>query len=453
MNSKTITLAAAIGMFMSTLDTGIINIAIPVLIKDFHTTLSFVSMTVTGYTLALCISILLFGVLADRFGRVKIYLYGLWLFSLSSLLCALSTSIMQLVIFRALQGLGAAMLQATAISLVTTLIAPEHRNKSLGIVIMFAGSGPVIGPAIGGFLISIFGWQAIFLINIPICLLGIALCRKFKEKPNKLLSTINGGSLAVIIFFVASVIVTAIALSNKFIPHIVYQVGCVMIVLSIIVLLVHELKSSTSILPASILLNPNVITAMLGLFVMGFSTVMVFMLPPIYLMHAFGFAPYQVGIVALLAPLSMMVASNQAHKVIKRLGTKYTLSIGLGLIVTPLAVLSVSSMMSHLAYLCLMLVVFGAGCGLLQPSATILLMSEIEQSKHSVFTSLSRMQVNIAIALGAAFVAIMLPEKTMTTINIHYAWEVALVIAAFVLLLSWVIYMSRKIRLIKSALD
>ncbi|MFZ9036099.1 MAG: MFS transporter [Francisellaceae bacterium] len=104
MNSFVITITASIGMFMSTLDTGIINIAIPVLMKDLHATLSLTTMTITAYTLALCISILIFGVLADRFGRVRVYTYGLWLFCLSSLFCAFSSNIFILIAFRLLQG-------------------------------------------------------------------------------------------------------------------------------------------------------------------------------------------------------------------------------------------------------------------------------------------------------------------------------------------------------------
>ncbi|MFZ9036100.1 MAG: MFS transporter [Francisellaceae bacterium] len=326
------------------------------------------------------------------------------------------------------------MLQAIAISLVTTLLSFDQRNKALGTVIMFAGAGPVFGPAVGGLLMSTFGWQAIFLINIPICLIGIYLCRRLQDKPNEHHSEIHGGSLALIILFVTSLILTATALSDNTISHIAYQVGFILVILSAIALLVHEQKSKKSILPLSILLNLNVVSAMMGLFAMGFSTIIIFMLPPLYLMQMLHFEPYQVGFVSLLAPFSMMLLSKNTHRLIQRFGVTMSMRIGLVLMIIALGSLSAMSMAKSLIYLYLMLVLFGMGCGILQPSATVLLMSQIDKSRHSIFSALSRMQVNTAIAIGAAIIAMTLSGKTLGLISeMHYVWLTALSLTIVVL--------------------
>jgi len=131
-NPTKLALIAGLGMFLSTLDSGIINVAIPGLIDAFHSKISTVIWTVTLYTLALSASILLFGNLADRVGRLRIYKIGLIGFAVSSLLCGASLSITQLIIFRALQGLSAAMMQATAITMIAVILLTfnlKHRSK------------------------------------------------------------------------------------------------------------------------------------------------------------------------------------------------------------------------------------------------------------------------------------------------------------------------------------
>ncbi|WP_264774258.1 MFS transporter, partial [Coxiella burnetii] len=173
-----IALVAGIGMFLSTLDSGIINIAIPTLLRQFNAQISTVIWTVTLYTLTLSATILLFGRLADRVGRLQIYRWGLILFSVSSLLCGTSTNIWLLILFRALQGLSAAMMQATAIAIITTRLDEHSVAKAMGIFGMIIGLGPMMGPVLSGFILSTIGWRWIFWLNIPICLVGIVGCKK-----------------------------------------------------------------------------------------------------------------------------------------------------------------------------------------------------------------------------------------------------------------------------------
>ncbi|MHB1685026.1 MAG: MFS transporter, partial [Bacilli bacterium] len=123
---------AGLGLFLSTLDTGVINIALPTLQSAWKSSVPQVTWTVIVYAMSLTATMMFWGRWADRIGRVRIFLWGLLFFGLSSTLCGASSSLAMLIAARAVQGLGAAMVQATAASLVTTTTAPERRSVSLG---------------------------------------------------------------------------------------------------------------------------------------------------------------------------------------------------------------------------------------------------------------------------------------------------------------------------------
>ncbi|MEJ7373481.1 MFS transporter, partial [Staphylococcus epidermidis] len=131
-------------------------------------------------------TIIIFGRLSDKYSRLNIYSFGLATFLITSILCGFSNNIMQLIVFRGLQGIGAAMLQGTATAIITTTI-PEHRQgPALGTLSILLGIGPVLGPSIGGLLISIGNWRWIFWINIPfifIGLIGCLLLKKYIKEP------------------------------------------------------------------------------------------------------------------------------------------------------------------------------------------------------------------------------------------------------------------------------
>ena len=168
-----VVVTAGIGLFLSTLDTGIINVALPTLSQTFHSTVSFIAWTVTSYTLSLIGTIIVFGRLGDRVGRLKIYTWGLVLFAVSSAWCGFSQSVVEIIAFRTVQGIGAAMLQATAIAIITLSLPSERSGAALGTLGILMGLGPVVGPSVGGFLLSFADWRWIFWMNIPIVIIGL----------------------------------------------------------------------------------------------------------------------------------------------------------------------------------------------------------------------------------------------------------------------------------------
>ena len=158
----------AVGIFMSTLDGSIVNVALPTIMAELSVPLTTVKWVVVIYLLTVSSLLLFFGRLSDIRGRRWVYCRGLAVFSLGSLLCGLSPGATWLIIWRALQGLGAAMIMACTPALVVDVFPLQERGRALGMVGMVVAGGLTMGPALGGILLQFFHWRVIFYINVPV---------------------------------------------------------------------------------------------------------------------------------------------------------------------------------------------------------------------------------------------------------------------------------------------
>jgi EmrB/QacA subfamily drug resistance transporter len=165
----------SVSVFMATLDGSIVNIALPVISKELSVNISSVQWVVTSYLLAISVLLLIWGKISDIYGKKKIFAFGFIIFTLGSLLCGLSSSLTILVLSRVLQAIGASAMMALSQGIVTETFLPGERGKALGIIGTTVAIGSLVGPSLGGILIHYFNWQSIFLINVPIGLIGAIL--------------------------------------------------------------------------------------------------------------------------------------------------------------------------------------------------------------------------------------------------------------------------------------
>src|SRR2546428_1945737 len=167
------------GIFMSILDSTIVNIAIPRLQDAFGASLTSVQWVLTGYTLALGITTPLTGYLAGRLGTKRLYVLALIVFTCCSALCGLAWNLPTLIFFRILQAAGGAFLAPISITFLYSEFPPEDRGMAMGVLGVPILVAPALGPTLGGYLITYAGWQFIFYINLPIGMVGIFLAARF----------------------------------------------------------------------------------------------------------------------------------------------------------------------------------------------------------------------------------------------------------------------------------
>jgi EmrB/QacA subfamily drug resistance transporter len=167
-----------IGFFMILVDTTIVSVATPAIIKDLDAGVNEVVWVTSAYLLAYAVPVLITGRLGDRFGPKYVYLLGLTVFTLSSLWCGFTSSIEMLIIARVVQGLGASMITPQTMAIITRIFPADQRGRAMALWGATAGVATLVGPLLGGVLVDAFGWEWIFFINIPVGLVGFALASR-----------------------------------------------------------------------------------------------------------------------------------------------------------------------------------------------------------------------------------------------------------------------------------
>ncbi|MGO9322012.1 MAG: MDR family MFS transporter [Solirubrobacteraceae bacterium] len=196
-----------LGMIMSILDTTIVNVALHTLRNDLHSSIAQVQWVITGYLLSLAAVIPVTGWAARRYGAKRVYMTSLVLFTAGSALCAVASSTTSLVLFRVLQGAGGGMIMPVGQLIMAQVAGPKRMGRVMGIVSMPAMLAPILGPVLGGAILEKLHWSWIFLVNVPIGAIALALAWRMLPKTNSGeagrldvlgLGLLSGGSTAVV---------------------------------------------------------------------------------------------------------------------------------------------------------------------------------------------------------------------------------------------------------------
>jgi EmrB/QacA subfamily drug resistance transporter len=171
-----VAMVGVFSIFMELLDTTVVNVALPTLVREFEVSEpSVISWVITGYLLSLAVFIPVSGWAGDRFGTKRVFMFAVSTFTAASLACALAWNVESIIAFRVLQGVGGGMLSPVAFTMVWREFPPEERSKAAGIMVIPAAAAPASGPVVGGFLVDYASWEWIFLINIPIGLAALLI--------------------------------------------------------------------------------------------------------------------------------------------------------------------------------------------------------------------------------------------------------------------------------------
>lgn len=439
---------AGIGMFLSTLDSGIINVALPTLSKSFNVDTSLITWSVTLYTLLLTGTIIIFGRLSDKYSRINIYSIGLIVFLIASILCGFSSNVIQLITFRGLQGIGAAMLQGTATAIITTSIPEDRQGSALGTLSILLGIGPVLGPSVGGSLLSLGSWRWIFWMNIPFIVVGLVGCLILKRNIKENRSTsihldLRGNILLFLSIFCLLISLTA-WFHNSIKSLLVYG-NLITFIILFSLFVVWELKNSHPIIDLRMFKNISFSSPIFAIFVFGGTTSLGFIVPPYILEKANHLGSWQMGLVNLASPLGLVIVSKLAGKLISRLGS--TILMVIGLIIMTIAYTSLGGfqfILSPIA-LSLLLLLYGLGGGFFLPSNTSAIMGSVSQDMQGTVGAAQRMVQNIGIAIYTAITSLFINNFSSSNKLIAGASEAWLFAAAslFIALLPFLLKILR----------
>jgi EmrB/QacA subfamily drug resistance transporter len=378
----TVTMASFLAPFMGSA----VNLAIPSIGKDFNSSALLLGWVVTSYLLASAAFLLPCGRFADIIGRKKVFIVGVSVFTLASLLCGMAWSIQALIAFRVLQGLGGAMQFGTSMAILTSVYPPQERGKVLGINVATVYTGLSLGPVLGGIMNQHLGWHSIFYLNVGIGLLIILLVSlklKGEWAGAKGESFDLGGSALYISGVIAFMYGISSFAATPWAKYIL-ALGLILLVLFIR----YEIKLEQPILNIRLFSrSASFAFSNLAALINYSATFAVGFLLSLYLQVAVGFDSQTAGLILLSQPVIMALLSPFAGTLSDRVEPRVVASWGMGLTTAGLFVFSFLTMQTPLWLVIINLVLLGTGFALFSSPNSNAVMGSVEKRFYGVASS------------------------------------------------------------------
>jgi EmrB/QacA subfamily drug resistance transporter len=408
---------------MVILDVAIVNVALPSIKTDLGFSSTGLQWVITAYAIIFGGALLLGGRLADLLGRRRMFVAGLVLFSASSLLCGFAWSAASLVAFRALQGLGGALLAPAALSLLMTTFAEgRERNRALGIYGAASGSGAAAGVLLGGVLTSYLGWSWIFFINVPVGAAAIALTPFLlrdsrADLPHRHFdlagaSTVTSGLMLLVYALTRA---TSDGWSS---PVTLGLLGGAAALIAAFLWI--ESRSHAPLLPLRMFRLRSLSAANATMALVGAVTFSQFFVLTLYIQDVLHYSAVQSGVAFVAFALTVVVMSNVAQVLVGRLGIRTTLMTGLTLGAISLALLTRIPVDGHyFSDLFVPFVLGGAGMGLSFVPVTIASLTGVQRADAGVASGLVNTSRQIGGAVGLAAISTIAASATSAYANAH----------------------------------
>jgi EmrB/QacA subfamily drug resistance transporter len=432
-------------MLMPSLNTGIANVALPTLAHAFSASFPQVQWIVLAYLLAITTLVVSVGRLGDITGRRRLLFVGIGLFTAASVLCGIAPALWVMIVARIAQGLGAAIMMALAMASVGDTVPKEKTGSAMGLVGTMSAIGTALGPSLGGFLITAVGWQAIFLVNLPVGVLTLFLTYRYLRADRSLAKAERTG------FDKVGTVLLALTLAAYALAMTIGRGHFGMLNIALLLAascgvslfvraeakaqspLVHLAMFHDPVLSGSLATSMLVSTVMMSTLVVG----------PFYLSHALGLNAARVGLVLSVGPLVAALSGVPAGRMADRFGARRMTVGGLcGIVLGSFLLSLMSRTLGVIGYIVPMIVVT-AGYALFQTSNNTVVMTGIAPEQRGVVSgmlSLSRylglitgasvMGAVFALASGAINITDAHPEAVATGTRLTFAVASGLIVLA-----------------------
>ncbi|MBM4306222.1 MAG: MFS transporter [Deltaproteobacteria bacterium] len=440
-----LTLNIGIGIFMSTLDTSIVNISLPTIVQSLNTDIKTVAWVVMAYLIIITGCLLLMGRLADLFGQRRIFWLGFLTFTIGSGFCGFSPNIYFLIGSRMVQGLGASALMAIGPAIITSAYPEKDRGQALGMLGSIVSIGFITGPLIGGFLVEHLGWRSIFFINLPIGLMGILLSSKVMKGDQKTASQqIDLRGALLLFLFITSLLLFLNRVGWESTP--LFWGWILVALICFGLFLIIENHSHSPLVDLRIFKNQSFLSPLgASFFSFWMNGAHNFVLP--FFMQIFlGYSPSQMGMLIFPVALTVMVIAPIGGRVSDRIGVRIPTT--LGLVITSLIVFSFVFLKRGASDYEILVrhVVLGVGIGFFNPANNSAILGSLPKTHVGVASSFLALARNLGIVIGVAFGEMVVALKSSgdpgairgpSIEGMQDVWQILLVIGLIAIFLSW----------------
>lgn len=426
-----ILLNVLIGATMSALDVSIVNVAMPTLKSQFNTSMAVIEWVAMSYMITLTVLLPFFGRLADILGRSKLYNIGFVIFTIGSWFCGMANSASFIIGARVLQAVGAGLLQANSVALITQAFPGNERGKAIGIQGAVQAIAMAVGPFVGGVLISAVGWRLVFYINIPIGIVGTIAAMFILPVQEK--STVKQSIDYVGTVFFASGLAFLVLLFNEGVklgwesPTILTYGLLSVVLLGLFV--ITELRVENPLLDINMFRNPTFflgnITGMMSYYVLF----AVLFLMPFYCERVLNYSPALTGSLLTPIPLAMAVIAPFAGWVSDKYRAGTRLMTSGGMLVCGIACFALLFMGHHASLLLLVaeLILLGLGMGMFTPPNNSAIMGAAPREKLGLAGGILNMMRSLGLIFGvdiSGLVFTTLEHKYLSTHGYHHVVHV-----------------------------
>jgi len=361
-------IAVCTALFMLLLDITVVNVALPSIQRSLHSSFSDLQWVVDAYSLTLAAFLLTSGVVGDLFGRREVFAVGLGVFSLSSLICGLSTSSLMLNLSRAAQGVGGAIMFATSLALIAAAFTGRDRGIAFGAYGAVIGAAVAVGPLVGGAITSSIGWRWIFFVNVPIGALAILVTlsrvSESSDRSRRRIDWIGFVSFSVSLFMLVFALVRGndTGWSSAQIVGMLVGAGVLMVVF-----LVAEGVQRDPMLDLSLFKRPAMNGVSIAAFVLGASIFALFLYLTLYIQDDLGFSPLAAGVRFLPITLLSFFVAPVAGRLTTRVHARYLMGTGVLLAGVGQLLMGTTNPSSGWIQLLPGFMMAGAGIGMVNP--------------------------------------------------------------------------------------
>jgi EmrB/QacA subfamily drug resistance transporter len=419
----------AIGLFMSSVDSTIVATALPAIHASLRTTINWAGWTITIYNLGMVIVLPIAGKISDERGRRRIFFWAVVLFTVSSLLCGLSTNIYVLIAFRAVQALGGGALQPSAAGIVAEHFGKD-RDRAIGMFGTIASGGQVIGPVIGGVLVGYLSWQWIFFVNVPIGIVLLGALAKFvPESPRTARShtDVRGLALMAVFILAANFGITSLGTSGTTLYDPLFLVPVVVALVVLCLFIRHTRRSAAPFIPMRLLRAKgfavmNSLNLLWGMVGFGVAS-----LAPLYAEDRYGLSALSSGTLLAARGVGAIVIGAAAAMALRRTGYRPPLAVGFAVVAVGTVMMAVSPWLGLSPYLWLSIGagITGLGNGMANPASRNACL-QVAPDEVAAITGLRQMFVFMGIIFSVSTVTAILNRSADPGLaQAHILWVVA----------------------------